>query len=448
MLLWNARAGRLPLALSVAVLAALTACTDEPVGPKPPAAAKPSVRPAGGEPVQLTVTNASGGTEVGSIRWAASQIRTSEGGYIRFDPSLAGDTITLGAELSLDYNTTIEGPAKGITLSGNDQHRVIRAPTNVALQNVTVTKGNHASGSAMWVGGQLKLLQSTVQDNRGSGPVIDTEAWGVAITNSTISRNVGSAALQYEDGTHVTLTHSTIAFNTGAGLRYEPGPEPFTKVQLFNSILANNGVNCTDYWLFEYYGRNISSDWSCGEVAIVVGDPQLMPLANNGGPTMTHAIPHTSPAFNKGADCFMLEDQRYVPRDSKCDVGAFEFNEFTKVTLTLDNAVKVNASTGKALLTGTIKCTRADAFRLALELHQDQKVNGQIVDVHSATDIPVACTTTAKPWSATMALLPGEAFQTGAARATAQPFHTPEWLTPANAASGVRISVPRKLSGL
>jgi hypothetical protein len=105
--------------------------------------------------------------------------------------------------------------------------------------------------------------------------------------------------------------------------------------------------------------------------------------------------------------------------------------------------VKVDA-TGKALLTGTLTCTRADTFRLALELHQDQKVGKQVVDVHSASDIPVSCSPTAKPWSASMGLVPGEAFQAGAARATASTFQTAEWVTPATAASAVKISFARK----
>ena len=112
------------------------------------------------------------------------------------------------------------------------------------------------------------------------------------------------------------------------------------------------------------------------------------------------------------------------------------------MTLTIDPTVKLDA-TGKALLTGTLKRTRDDTFRLALELHQDQKV-GKNVDVHSASDIPVSCTTTAKPWSASMGLMPGEAFQAGAARASATTFQTPEWVMPASATSAVKISVARK----
>lgn len=444
MLQLRSRAGRWPLAFSIAALAALTACSDEPVSPTRLPTAKPAVQ-TGGPPVPLVVTNNSGGTQVGSIRWAASQILTSDGGHITFDPRLAGDTIELDAELYLQYKAIIDAPANGgITLSGKDQHRVIRAPAGVELHNVTVTKGNSASGSAIYSGMGLVLKHSTVRDNQGPGPVVKADGWGASLENSTISRNAGSAAFEYRDGTIVVLVHSTIAFNSGAGLSYSAGPQPFTKVQLFNSILANNGVNCTDYWHYEYFGTNISSDWTCGEVDIVVADPQLMPLANNGGPTMTHAIPHTSPAFNGGTDCYLPTDQRHVPRDAKCDVGAVEFNDFTKITIAMDQSVKVSSATGKAMLTGTITCTRPDTFNLLLELHQDQKIGGQIVDVHAVSQLPVACTTTAQAWSVPMNLLPGEAFQAGAARAIAQTFNTADWVTPAEAERGVRISFSRK----
>jgi hypothetical protein len=455
MFVLNSRVVRRPLALSVttlatvAALALLTGCADEPVGPTPtrpnPTA---SVQPTGDyDEVFLTVTNASGGTEVGSIRWAASQMTRPANWVILFDPRLGGDTITLGAELNLAYSARIEAPQEGITLSGNDQHRVIRAAAGLALGNVTVTRGNSGGGSAMYVGGSLVMGHTTVQDNRGAGPVIDADGLWVMVSNSTISRNVGTGALEYRDGSQVSLWHTTIAFNTGPGLSYDDGTRTLTKVELNNSIIANNTPeNCTDNWHFQYLGTNISSDWSCGEVYIVVTDPQLKPLAYNGGPNMTHAIPHTSPAFNAATGDCVGEDQRYVHRGEKCDVGAFEFNDFTKVAITIDNAVKVNAATGKAMLTGTIKCTRAEAFGLHLELHQDQKINGEIVDVHSVSALPVQCGATAKAWSVPMSLLPGEAFQAGAAKAIVQTSNIgmPEWVAPASVTSGVRISLSRK----
>jgi hypothetical protein len=429
------RVGRWLLALTAAMLAA---CTDEPVAPhhRTPS---PSAAKLADEFVNVTVTNASGGTEVGSIQWAATQIK-SAGGAIHFDPSLDGATITLNGTLGLDHPTYIDGPAKGITLSGNDQYRVISSQSRVSLKNVTVTKGYADYASAIRAT-SVYLENSTVQDSRSPGSAIRAE-YLISLVNSTVSRNtVGGPAVEYRESGWVDIDNSTIAFNApGAGLGPYGYPTASVRVNLRNSIIANNAQNCSSFFNFVYEGKNISSDWSCGEVGMTVADPELFPLANNGGPTMTHAIPPTSPAFNAGVGCFVNVDQRYVPRDAKCDVGAFEFNDWTKVSITIDPTVRLDAATERALVTGTIKCTRDDVIDLALELHQDQKVGKQVVDVHAAGTTQVACGTTATTWAKKMILTDGTAWRTGAARATANTYDTPEWVTPAGAASAVTIS--------
>jgi hypothetical protein len=441
---YSPRAGRWPLAFTAAAVVALGACADDPVQPKmqPPSKPNASVPPTG-EFVEVTVTNTSGGFDVGSIRWAANQIH-SAGGAIHFDPSLDGATIVLNGPLAPDGPMYVVGPAKGITLSGNNQHQVISGePDNgtVSLKNVTITKGFAAFGPSAIDASSVYLENSTVRNNSGAGSAIRV-IYGFDATNSTISQNTQSGpAIEYSERAYVTFNNATVAFNApgpGIGLYGWITPNYSLLVVLNNTILANNAQNCLSTSGLRYEGNNISSDWSCGVVGIGIGDPQLMPLANNGGPTWTHAIPHTSGAYNTGVGCYPTTDQRYVPRDAKCDVGAFEFNDFTKVTLTIDANTKVDA-TGKALLTGTIKCTRNDTFRLALELHQDQKVGKNVVDVHSASDIPVNCTTTALPWSATMVLTDGQTFQVGAGKATAYTFQTPDWVAPASVASAVRI---------
>ena len=446
MLSYATRGGRRPLTLMLAVVAAvaaLGACADDPVSPRmqPPSKSNASVPT--GEFVEVTVTNTSGGIDAGSIRWAANQIK-SAGGAILFASALDGVTITLNGSLSPDGPMYIVGPAKGITLSGNNQYRVISGyPDNggVSLKNVTITKGYDPNYASAVSATSLYLDNSTVEGNSGPGSAIRV-LYGFSATNSTISGNVvGAPAIEYSERAYVTINNSTIAFNApGPGIGLYGGVSSAYQllVVLNNSILSNNAQNCLSTSGLRYEGTNISSDWSCGAVGIGIGDPQLMPLANNGGPTKTHAIPHTSPAYNTGVGCFPTTDQRYVPRDAKCDVGAFEFNDFTKVTLTIDATTKVDAA-GKALLTGTLKCTRNDTFRLALELHQDQKVGKKVVDVHSASDIPVNCTTTAQPWSANLVLTDGQTFQSGAAKATAQTFQTPDWVTPASVASAVRM---------
>ena len=431
-------------AVVLAALAALGACSDDdPVAPEATPTPKAAVQ--GVEPLEVMVTNTSGGTEVGSLRWAAKQLE-SVGGTIVFDSTLGGKTITLDAGLEFKFPTIIGGPPAGITISGKDQFRLINTPSALALENVTLTKGNAPIASAVWAR-QLDIYHTTVTGNRGPDGAIFVYERG-EIANSTISGNMTSrAAVMYSDYTKLWFGNSTIAYNAAGGI----GPYGFQggtlgPITLENSIISNNGgPNCATYHGLDYVGTNIVNDWSCADVAITPSDPKLMPLANNGGPNLTHAIPHTSPAYNAGVGCYFgYEDQRHVKRDTKCDVGAFEFNDFTKITIAIDPSVKVDAATGRATLAGTIKCTEYAYFRLALELHQDQKVGKQVVDVHSASDVPIECTPSGGPWRATMVLRDGETFQAGAARATAQTFQTPEWLTPASVASAVKISIPRK----
>lgn len=61
-------------------------------------------------------------------------------------------------------------------------------------------------------------------------------------------------------------------------------------------------------------------------------DPELEPLANNGGRTLTHAIKASSPAFERGNNPIGSEfDQRGLgyPRvvGLAPDIGAFEYAE-------------------------------------------------------------------------------------------------------------------------
>ena len=64
-----------------------------------------------------------------------------------------------------------------------------------------------------------------------------------------------------------------------------------------------------------------------------------------------------------------------IPRHPRAQ-GAFEFNDFTKVTIAVDQAVRLDTRAGYALLTGTMKCTRDETILLRLELRQDQKERG------------------------------------------------------------------------
>ncbi|MBK8433087.1 MAG: hypothetical protein IPL28_18115 [Chloroflexi bacterium] len=57
-----------------------------------------------------------------------------------------------------------------------------------------------------------------------------------------------------------------------------------------------------------------------------VSNPGLFPLANNGGPTLTHALTADSPALDAGGALCAATDQRGVarPQRAACDIGAVE----------------------------------------------------------------------------------------------------------------------------
>jgi hypothetical protein len=85
---------------------------------------------------------------------------------------------------------------------------------------------------------------------------------------------------------------------------------------------------------------NLATDESCG--ASIVASTFLMPLANNGGSTLTYAPVPMSPAINTGDNGICAAapinnvDQRGFTRmqGPRCDLGAFEANDISQLLYT------------------------------------------------------------------------------------------------------------------
>ena len=132
-----------------------------------------------------------------------------------------------------------------------------------------------------------------------------------------------------------------------------------TSVSIQNSIIANptptQGPYAGECYIGQYNANtitlnidafSITEDSSCG--ANRVGDPGVLELADNGGPTFTHALASNSFAVNTGDPSTCLAtDQRGEQRDSQCDVGAFELtaadasNQTTTFIIPLPNGKSV-----------------------------------------------------------------------------------------------------------
>ena len=437
------RVTRAPLVLTwgaLATAAALGACADEPTASAPFAAPSPNANTLA-DPFTVTNLNDNG---IGSFRWVLSY--ADSGQTIRFDPALAGKTIVLDSVIKMYLeDITIEGPKdRGITISGGGKTRVLETwgAGPYVLRNLAITGGSAASSPAIGGGGvDVVIENSSIYGNVATDENGGISALGlsrVTLINSTVSGNsAAKPSLAIYATTKMLIINSTVAHNSG-------GLSPSTTLVLRNAILSNNeGRNCSSLNLTRE-GTNLSDDDTCGgPTEMVIADPKLGPLGDNGGPTPTHAIAAGSPAISVGTSCTVAVDQRYVLRDAQCDLGAYEFTNPTSVTVTIDPSVPVSQSNGWALVSGTVTCSRAETFNIAVQLVQPQKTGKTATTVDAANIVPVECGTTTRPWSASMVLTSG-AFQNGSATVSAQTVSAQPWVTPASATSAVKLYWARR----
>jgi hypothetical protein len=193
-----------------------------------------------------------------------------------------------------------------------------------------------SDGGGVYVGtdGEVTVTGGVLAGNwagsRGGGIYNNSAA---TLVNSTVSGNeaISDGGGIYHGGVTVVLTYTTVASNTaasgGGGVHVQVGT---ALVQ--NTIVAYNGPgNCSTGLTSN--GHNLEDGASCGFTS--PGDwqnanPELGPLADNGGDTLTHALLRGSPAIDQGI-CIagITTDQRGVERPhgptADCDIGAFEF---------------------------------------------------------------------------------------------------------------------------
>jgi len=223
-----------------------------------------------------------------------------------------------------------------------------------------VISGNNAGGhgGGIFSNGFMTISGSEISNNTASTTSggISSSNTGVnatvalAITNSTVSGNsapvgggvVNGVAFSLAPGT-LTLRNVTVTNNTGSngagGVVGYPGT-----IDAANSIIAGNHDPTGQYpdcaGNFASQGYNLIQDpTGCTITGVTTGNltgvtPNLGPLANNGGPTRTHALLTGSPAIDAGnpatpgtgGTACPATDQRGTqrPRGAHCDIGAVE----------------------------------------------------------------------------------------------------------------------------
>ena len=281
------------------------------------------------------------------------------------------------------------GNGGGESGSGGHGGGIFFVDTTATLTNSTVSNNTTGNASPGFVGQggfgggifksglMLSIIGSTISGNATgtSGPNggsvgggIDNSSGPMNMTNSTVSGNTtssdgGTGAGIWNANASMLLANCTIAFNHSQAPFGGPGIHHFNEsstVTLRNTIVTGNtrgGVaNSPDLeGTYNSEGHNIvrNADGASGFTA--PGDqvgttasplnPQLGLLADNGGPTQTHALLVGSPALDAGNNALakdasnntLITDQRGAGRFANAsgggppatvDIGAFEFHPF------------------------------------------------------------------------------------------------------------------------
>lgn len=253
----------------------------------------------------------------------------SRGGGI----AVAGGSLTLSDSLVRSHHA---GEGGGIYI---ESATADITSSTFTLNTATFSRsGSTGSGGAiMIVSGTVTISASTIVQNTGDHGAGISNDGSLTLTNSTISGNGASRGGGILNTGSATVRNSTITLNRslfgGMGIDVNAGT-----LTLISSIVADNTrVSQTrdiSGSLAPDSTNNLigSADHAGGLVNGVNGnivgvDPLLGPLADNGGPTHTHALLTGSPALRTGINPLGLTtDQRGEPRvrGGRIDIGAFE----------------------------------------------------------------------------------------------------------------------------
>jgi hypothetical protein len=232
------------------------------------------------------------------------------------------------------------------------------SPDGRMLIQRSAISGNKAAqaGGVMVFGPPVRIVDSTVAGNLASaGPEVEGDGGGILVgnkgrlelTNSTVANNgayTSGGGIFSDAGSQASISFTTIARNradadgmfggTTGGIHLRTaGVQVAANARIANSIVALNteaGGVAADCGGIGFLGTGINlvsttNQGKCSEAdPLVVADPRLGPLRDNGGPTPTIALLAGSPAIGAaGPGKAPARDQRGVKRTDP-DLGAYE----------------------------------------------------------------------------------------------------------------------------
>lgn len=264
---------------------------------------------------------------------------------------------------------TMGGGGGGLALLGTSGSVVVSRSLFAGNRALSLASpaGEDAEGGALFLGpvvGGLAILNSTFSGNRASGEggaiafgstlaSISPEIGGWIVLSTIVDNHAdidGDSTVASGGGLHLArnrtsmaLLSSIVANNTDSSQGAPPGPDVVADVStLYPLGYSWIGIRAGAGDVFPAGQPNASGNW-VGTLASPL-DPQLGPLANNGGPTRSH-LPMTSPlspvidaglcgfegedadqrGWREPASNWRLFDEPGAPNVTDgCDIGAIE----------------------------------------------------------------------------------------------------------------------------
>ena len=223
----------------------------------------------------------------------------------------------------------------------------IRNTSHLLIEDSTImsnTAGFNGGGiEAQGLDGASNTIRrTTISGNttsgRGGGVYLFGTDAPLSIENSTISANHAGqgGGIYLYNASNISIQNSTIVSNTAAtgagGVEVEKHMVPITDTIIAGNVVSGgadiSGTFQLRYDLVQITGTATITDAGGNLFGL---DPLLGPLANNGGPTLTHLPAANSPVLNAGDPAFApppATDQRGDPRvvGGQVDIGAVELN--------------------------------------------------------------------------------------------------------------------------
>lgn len=243
----------------------------------------------------------------------------------------AAGTVTIADSVFQDNEATNVAQGGAIRSNGTLNLDTVRFTNNTAADRA----------GALYSTGDTFIVNSLFENNSAAGdggaiwhdgasPLLEL----INVTMSGNSANGEGGAIYASDDVNlvnVTITDN-LAGGNGGGFALGPGGPT---ISVHNSIIAGNSATTSDP---DFHGAVVSQGYNIiGDTTGSTGfgstgdqlnvDPKLAPLADFGGPTLTHALYSGSPAEDAGDPAFtsLVIDQRSMSRsDGSSDIGAYE----------------------------------------------------------------------------------------------------------------------------